>query len=371
MSADPRTDGRVPYLAQQRLARIEGRPTRELLTLYALEGILARLAVPAHRDRMVLKGGILLAAFDMRRPTRDIDVNAGSPPSDLEETRALVIDIASTPQGDGLQFDPSAVVARRIRGSSATAGVRVGLMPRLYTACIGVAIDVTFGDPIRPAPQLVQVPRLLGSPALTLWGYPLVMVIAEKLVTVLERGVATTRWRDLADIHLIGGRMPVDALQLAQAMEAVAAHRSIAPGAIADVLAGLPEVGQSRWATWRRRQGLDQVLPERLADVVRSLSDLADPILVGDRPLEGRTWHPGARGWVERSSADGRDDVVRERSGPGAGHHPRAYDRAASSGPGRVDRRTSLAPAARRGRRPLRDRSRPPLSPRAGTRPAG
>jgi hypothetical protein len=305
VSADPDVDGRSQYLALQRLARDQGRPTEELLTLYALEGLLARMAASAHRDRLVLKGGILLAAFDMRRPTRDIAINAGSPPSDVEQVRGLVIEIASAPQEDGIRFAPSDVVARPIRASSTTAGVRAELTPRLHTARVHVAIDVTFGDPIRPAPQLVRIPRLLGTPALTLWGYPLAMVIAEKLVTALERGVATTRWRDLADLHLIGGHVPAEAPQLAQAIEAVATHRSIAPGAKSGVLAGLPDVGQSRWATWRRRQGLDEVLPERLAGVVRSISDLADPILVGDRQLAASTWHPGARTWVQLPLAGG------------------------------------------------------------------
>ena len=41
---------------------------------YALEGFLERLSRSRHRDRFVLKGGVLLAAFDERRPTRDVDL---------------------------------------------------------------------------------------------------------------------------------------------------------------------------------------------------------------------------------------------------------------------------------------------------------
>ena len=46
----------------------EGRPTQEMFQLYVLEGFLARLAISEVRDRFVLKGGVLLAAFDSRRP---------------------------------------------------------------------------------------------------------------------------------------------------------------------------------------------------------------------------------------------------------------------------------------------------------------
>jgi hypothetical protein len=43
-----------------------------LLQLYVLEGFLARLAASAMRERFILKGGVLLAAFGSRRPTRDV-----------------------------------------------------------------------------------------------------------------------------------------------------------------------------------------------------------------------------------------------------------------------------------------------------------
>jgi hypothetical protein len=58
-------------------------------------------------------------------------------------------------------------------------------------------VDVNFGDPIWPEPELVVMPRLLGG-ELVLRGYPLVMIYAEKLVTSLQRGAANTRWRDFA-----------------------------------------------------------------------------------------------------------------------------------------------------------------------------
>jgi hypothetical protein len=64
------------YLDLQRRARGEGRPTQELLTLYVVERWLARLALSPYTEQFVLKGGILLAAFDARRPTADVDALA-------------------------------------------------------------------------------------------------------------------------------------------------------------------------------------------------------------------------------------------------------------------------------------------------------
>src|SRR5262245_12829031 len=65
------TSGRA-YLDLLTRARRETRPADELLTLYVLERLLYRLSVSAHRDRLVLKGGMLPSEFGQRRPTRDI-----------------------------------------------------------------------------------------------------------------------------------------------------------------------------------------------------------------------------------------------------------------------------------------------------------
>src|SRR6267142_4550794 len=62
--------------ALQREGRRTGRPTDELIQLYALEGFLDRLTKSQYAENFVLKGGVLLAALDARRPTRDIDFAA-------------------------------------------------------------------------------------------------------------------------------------------------------------------------------------------------------------------------------------------------------------------------------------------------------
>lgn len=57
------------YLALRKKAREDRRPVDELLQLYVLEAFLARLAESQLLDQLVLKGGVLLAAFGERRPT--------------------------------------------------------------------------------------------------------------------------------------------------------------------------------------------------------------------------------------------------------------------------------------------------------------
>ena len=61
------------YLDLQNRARAEGRATQELLTLYVVERWLARLSMSPYTDQFIIKGGMLLAAYDARRPTADLD----------------------------------------------------------------------------------------------------------------------------------------------------------------------------------------------------------------------------------------------------------------------------------------------------------
>ncbi len=59
-------------------------PTQEYLIRHTLESFLHRLTQTSHHEDFVLKGGVLLAAYGVRRRTRDADSNASaqtSPPN--------------------------------------------------------------------------------------------------------------------------------------------------------------------------------------------------------------------------------------------------------------------------------------------------
>jgi predicted nucleotidyltransferase component of viral defense system len=231
------TAGRA-YLDVQNLARRTGRPTDELHQLYALEGLLARLVASEYRDRLVLKGGVLLAAYDARRPTRDVDLQAQRVSNRLDAVLTMVRDIAAVPVDDGLVFDAASATASVIRDEDAYSGVRVVLTGALASARLSLHVDVNLGDPIHPAPEEIAVPRLLGG-EITLRGYPLPMVLAEKIVTAVQRGPANTRWRDYGDLYLLSRGHDVGAAPLREAVTAVAEYRQAVVSPLARYLTDL------------------------------------------------------------------------------------------------------------------------------------
>jgi hypothetical protein len=287
-------------LSLQRKAKAAGRTTAEYLRLYALEGFLLRVSRSSHRDRLVLKGGMLLAAYELRRPTADVDIAALQTSSDVAEVRQLVTDVAAIalPAGldDGLTFDLDKVTAESIREEDEYSGVRVRLLARLASAREPFHVDVNTGDPIWPAPAEISLPRLLEQEPIQLRGYPLEMVLAEKIVTALERGSASTRWRDFGDIHLITGRRVFQAGQMRQALQTVADHRHVEMAGLDEALDGYADIGQPRWAAWRNKLQLTETLPLDFGEALDSLRGFADPILTRSA-ADTTGWDPAQRTW--------------------------------------------------------------------------
>lgn len=71
--------------------------------LYVLERWLYRAAISPHADLLVLKGGLLLAALDARRPTRDGDLLAFMQ-RDEDDVVQRICQIAGIVVDDGVTF---------------------------------------------------------------------------------------------------------------------------------------------------------------------------------------------------------------------------------------------------------------------------
>lgn len=282
-------------MALQKKARAERRPTDEYLHLHALESCLERVSASAVAPKLVLKGGVLLSAFGIRRQTRDIDLSARSLPNDPRAMTSIVAEILAAPRDDGWVF--GAPAHETIREDDAYSGSRLTVPGTLASARLTFHIDVNFGDPIHPAPEKVLVPRLLGG-AIEVVGYPMVMVHAEKLVTMLQRETATTRWRDFADVLLLSESHDVVGTELLEAVEVVARFRGVELSPLSRALEGLADVAQSRWAAWVRKQGLSARVPVVFSEALGAVQSFADPVF--ERSVRGGHWDHRGRGWVIR-----------------------------------------------------------------------
>jgi len=138
------------YLDLRAIAKKSGRANDEYGRPYALEGFLLRLATSASSQDFVLKGGVLLAAYQLRRPTADIDFAALKTSNDVGTIKSMIITVADTQLPDDhderLWFDTSDTHAVAIRDEDAYSGVRVTLGAQLATAKMRFYVDVTVGE---------------------------------------------------------------------------------------------------------------------------------------------------------------------------------------------------------------------------------
>lgn len=251
-------------------------PTQEYLVRHLLESFLGRLSGTEHGQDFVLKGGILLAAYGVRRPTKDVDANAISADVTPEHLRKIVAQLAAVPTDDGVTFDVGSVGVQEIRESVDYPGFRVRVKAAIGPWRSTAAWDVSTGDPIVPAPRRVTIERVLGEP-LQFLGYAAETTIAEKAVPILERGITSTRWRDYVDIVQLC-RQGFDPSELRRSAEAVARYRGVTLEPVGPHLEGYGSIGQAKWAAWRRKEHLEDLCEVQLDDQVALVAEFVDPI---------------------------------------------------------------------------------------------
>ncbi len=250
--------------------------TSELVTRHALESFLDRLQKTEHGKDFVLKGGILLAGYGIRRPTKDVDSEAISASVTAAHIEHVLMDVAAVEVEDGLELNLSSLVVQTIRAGEGYPGLRMRAHGTVGTARVVVAWDISTGDPVVPLPTRVSIPRVLGEP-IKMLGYAPETSVAEKGVTILERGITSSRWRDYVDIVQLA-RRGIDPEVLLDSARAVARYRQITLRPIAGSVAGYSAISQAKWAAWRRKEALEDICEPDLDDQMLEVVAILDPV---------------------------------------------------------------------------------------------
>ena len=272
------TPGGHAYLELQRRARVERVGTQELLVWYVHERFLYRLSRSSFRDHPILKGGMLLVAFEARRATQDIDLLGRRIPNDEVAVSGMVAEIARIEVPDGVEFAVDQIATATIRDDASYGGVRITMPAMVDRAKILLRVDLSVGDPVTPAPIEIHYPSLLDS-SFTLRGYPIATVLAEKIVTLIDRGDTNTRERDVADIVIHARRNRPSDDELIADITATAAHRHAELRSVTEAVKSLGELRQRSWEVFLERAGLIGRVPERYQAALDEVAALVDPLL--------------------------------------------------------------------------------------------
>lgn len=176
---------------------------QEVMASYAIERLLERISQSPYRENLILKGGTLVAAMvgAGNRSTMDIDTTIKNIPLSEENVRAIINDLISIELGDNMIFEVKSVGP--IMDEADYPGIRVMIEASLERIRIPMKVDFSTDDVITPSEASYSFKLLFEDRTIPIFAYNLETVLAEKMQTVISRGVANTRMRDFYDIHAL------------------------------------------------------------------------------------------------------------------------------------------------------------------------
>ena len=119
------------------------------------------------------------------------------------------------------------------------------LNAKFDTLLIPLSIDVSTGDAITPHAVQYKFSEIFeDEKSYELWAYNIETVMAEKVETILRRGVFNTRPRDFYDVYILTTTQKFDKAVFIDALNATASHRGTSQQ-IADVPAILHNIEES------------------------------------------------------------------------------------------------------------------------------
>ena len=185
------------------MAKEAGIPAQDMMQSYLLERLLERLSNSPWRDSVVIKGGVLISSLVgvSSRTTMDLDTTVRGFDLTHESAERAFREIISGHADDDWEFEFDRT--EDIRETDDYPGIRVHLRAIYAPMAIPLTVDVTTGDKITPNAVEYRYPLLFDEGEISLMAYPIETVLAEKLETIISRGVANTRPRDFYDIHVL------------------------------------------------------------------------------------------------------------------------------------------------------------------------
>lgn len=190
--------GRIKSVAKQNNA-----DARTLMRIYMMERFLERLAQSEYRDNFIIKGGILVTAMIgvAHRSTMDIDTSMKNLNLSAEDALRVVNQVKDIDLDDGVSFEVKDV--SNIMDEMEYPGIRITMNANVGRLITPLKIDISTGDVITPRAIEFNYDLLLEDRSISLWSYNLETILAEKLQTVLARGILNTRMRDFYDIRML------------------------------------------------------------------------------------------------------------------------------------------------------------------------
>ncbi|MGB3636286.1 MAG: nucleotidyl transferase AbiEii/AbiGii toxin family protein [Rivularia sp. (in: cyanobacteria)] len=254
-----------------KIADNTNRSSEEILIYHLLESVLRRVFNSIYSDELVLRGGMLTRLWvpAERRIAEDVDF-LGLYDFDIEITEEKFKNILkSTYFADGVHFDIDSLEVTGIWLETEYPGARVNINAAFEDYQKNIQIDVGFGDPIVPPPQLIDYPMLTNYKIKLQAATPETM-FGWKLHGLVEQGFKRWRPKDLYDLMLFTSYIKLDETLVRKSIFTAFNSRNTTFDEIYYILS-TPEwwdrsKNRGKWK-WYIRRKPEQMMPEFLSIV--------------------------------------------------------------------------------------------------------
>ena len=179
--------------------------------------VLLRLSKSKYHNSFVIKGGFYLQSIVgvETRSTMDIDFKYIGNNLSKEELEKIFVEICSIDIEDNIKLTVTSV--NDIAAETKYGGKTISIEARFFNIRKNFGIDIGIGDVVTPHPIEYEYELSYKDDKCTLLAYTIETIIAEKLETLISKGVKNSRSKDLFDLYLLS-KQSYDASNLNVAM---------------------------------------------------------------------------------------------------------------------------------------------------------
>lgn len=272
-----------------------------LLLRYALERFLYRLGVSSYANQFILKGASVFTVWlgPFCRVTRDADVEAlcDATPERLIEIFKAICQI--TDDDDAVEFDFDSFAHSVIKKEDKYPGTRIRFNAYVGGARVSLQFDIGVGDSVYPTAETMTYPTLLPLNAPHVKTYPRYTIVAEKLSTMLIRGMLNSRLKDYYDLWLLSESFAFEGVLLEEAIRRTFQRRNVElpaafPEALTNAFSDLPDK-QNQWNAFIRTLG-KAPRPTSFEEAIARIQCFLLPITWETR-FHNCVWNPTIKKW--------------------------------------------------------------------------
>ena len=185
--------------------------------IFFFDEVLLRLSKSKYHNSFVIKGGFYLQSIVgvETRSTMDIDFKYIGNNLSKEELEKIFVEICSIDIEDNIKQTVTSV--NDIAAETKYGGKTISIEARFFNIRKNFGIDIGIGDVVTPHPIEYEYELSYKDDKCTLLAYTIETIIAEKLETLISKGVKNSRSKDLFDLYLLS-KQSYDASNLNVAM---------------------------------------------------------------------------------------------------------------------------------------------------------